>query len=1416
MIKKSIGQVVLFTLSSFLIQAQNIPKWSSNTAATPATVPGAYTNTWTNFIRVWQPNLPSNDTAYLKSASRTASEVGQTTTYHDGLGRLVQRVEKRMTFSGKDFVTPMLYDQYGRLILSYLPYAPKTGNTNDGKFKTDPFNQQSAFYKDTLLNPSAAGESIYYARMGYENAPGGRPIKTFAEGNNWAMEGGNRPVETRYQVNVVADSVRQYSVSDITQTPTSGGFYPAGSLFKETKTGEDGRKTIEFKDKMGRLILRKVQHSPAPGTAHVGWNCTYQVFNRNGKVAYILPPKLIDYIKAHWVVSTAIINELAFVFRYDQRERLIVQKDPGADSLEMVYDKRDRMVISRTGNLAQIGMAKAILYDTLNRMTGENLFYTEASRETLQWNMDTSMVINPANSVPFVPSAHMIPMYQIYYDNYNFPGSSPYLTADLNNARVGSNPYSESMPASASTKIKGFVTGKRSWDGSKDRWLTTTIYYNDKSREIQTIEDNYGGGKEVLNKVYDFSGKMLTSYLKHTNPQSSVTPQTTVHTLFHYDHSGRLDSISITLNDNPALARTIAVISYNETGQLLNERLNPSGASQLETLAFDYNIRKWTRGINKGYVNTVGSSSNWFGMEISYDHGFDSSEYNGNISGAKWKSRSDGLARAFGYSYDPCGRLTTGYYSQQNAGATNWSQTLMDFSVSGLSYDHNGNIMSMKQRGMDGQVQKTIDSLKYAYFPYSNRMYYVTDKVNDPSSNLGDFKEVVNAEQLDYWYDRNGNIAKDKNKDVDTIVYDHNNLPVYFKVKGRGDVYLVRGGDGEELAKVVTDTSNTYRTVITQYANGFIYINGKPEDGPGFDTLQSIAHDRGRIRAIYKSSQPVQFSFDYIIKDHLQNTRVVLATRSDTALYAATMETAAAAVENALFANVDATRSAKPVSYPTDNTTTPNDYISKTNGSTGQKIGPSKVLRVMAGDSITISAKGYYQNASATSSVNTAQAIVSSFLSAMSGVTLVEGVHEATGSNSPLSEFDGSIYSTVKNLDPAQNQVAQPKAYLNFVLFDDQFNLVAENSGVRQVQGSTGQLINLVVNKQAIKKTGWLYIYSSNESAVDVYFDNLIITHNAGPLQEEHHYYPFGLEMAAISSKTIKNSYIANRYLFNGKKFESGEFNDGWSSNLYDFGARLNDPQTGRFISMDPKASKMPAWSPYSAFYNNPIRFIDPDGQEPTPAEAARMAAHVYGDKKDNILTGGWRVSQRDFGIQLQNKNGLKSLVYERVVEGKVTEYTYATAGTEASWQDVGADVKQPLGISRQYASAVKNAEKLSEAVGETELTFTGHSLGGGEAALNALVTDRKAITFNAAGVGDITKILDGSMKTSFKSEKNIIAFILSTDPLNIIQNHTALPNVNGKRHYLLPRDGASIYNGHSMDNILKNFGIRKPGKYQK
>ena len=319
-----------------------------------------------------------------------------------------------------------------------------------------------------------------------------------------------------------------------------------------------------------------------------------------------------------------------------------------------------------------------------------------------------------------------------------------------------------------------------------------------------------------------------------------------------------------------------------------------------------------------------------------------------------------------------------------------------------------------------------------------------------------------------------------------------------------------------------------------------------------------------------------------------------------------------------------------------------------------------------------------------------------------------------------------------------------------------------------------------------------------------------LITDASGNVTQQLDYLPYG----EVFLEKRANVDYSTPYKFNGKELDE-------ETGLYYYGARYMNPRLSIWYGCDPLQEKYPNISSYAYCADNPIVLFDKKGYEPTEEEAVRIAAHVYGDRTDDILIGGWRVSKTNFGIKLNDGSGLNSLVYERVVKNRVTEYVYATAGTvdEQDWKE---NFKQPFGLSQQYHNAANNAKKLSNILKNKELNYVGHSLGGGEAALNSLLTygegkGRKAFTFNAAGVSNATKIKEGSLMTPFKSENSIEAYILRTDPLNIAQDASLLiPDVNGKRHYLLPKDIRSVYNGHDRDSLLKSFGVSNPEKYHK
>jgi len=114
----------------------------------------------------------------------------------------------------------------------------------------------------------------------------------------------------------------------------------------------------------------------------------------------------------------------------------------------------------------------------------------------------------------------------------------------------------------------------------------------------------------------------------------------------------------------------------------------------------------------------------------------------------------------------------------------------------------------------------------------------------------------------------------------------------------------------------------------------------------------------------------------------------------------------------------------------------------------------------------------------------------------------------------------------------------------------------------------------------AATKNGYLYVYVSNESPVNVFFDNLQLLHMRSAVLEETHYYPFGLTMAGISYKSAGE--LKNRFKYNGIAY-----NDDLGINIYEALYRNLDPQIGRFHQVDLVTTYYE--TPFASMQNNPI-----------------------------------------------------------------------------------------------------------------------------------------------------------------------------------------------------------------------------------
>ncbi len=827
-----------------------------------------------NYVRTFTPNIPIADRSALQSLAGDKTQVRTETAYFDGLGRPMQMVQRQGSPQGKDLVVPVSYDAYGREVRKYLPYA---SIASDGEYKPNALTsgvEQSAFYNPTGSSGTQLAGGIPrittpYAETVFEPSPLNRPLQQGAPGDAW-QPGNGHVVGMAYETNGSGE-VKLWQVNAGANGASWSTNYAQGELFRNKVTDENGHYTIEYKDKEGHVVCKKVQ---APGGNDLA---TYYVYDDHNNLAYVIPPlpQEVSY-PTSFSESDQVFTDLLYGYHYDHRDRVIEKKIPGKGWEFMVYNKLDQVTFTQDANQRNKSNQEWTYtrYDIQGRVVITGIYYSgdgadgnisSPSRSRRLWLANWSNDHAPVwatytgtGDTGYNNDDPPGPILSInYYDNYTFPGAG----------------YYPPTSSDISSRTKGLLTGTSTAvlnpDGSySSERLLTVIYYDSFGRPVQNFAQHYAGGitqnsYDETASTYYFTGEAHT-VTRHHYKQGAI--MATVANTYDHDHMRRKTQTwqSTALGTNPLPAPIIlSRLEYNEVGQLWKKRLHSAnggvasgadhvmlgaadavtsgsrtvtaarsitlkpgfyvapgstfsatiaGSGFLQDITYAYNERGWL----------TASHSPFFVLDLRYDKPSRGAlqQWNGNISEQEY-TKKESKNQWVTYSYDELNRLTAGNSSD-------------GISENGITYDNLGNIRTLS-RG-----NQSYNALTYTY------------KNGNKSDQLSSVSGPGFPTRT-YDYDLNGNATTDglaTGGVPNTIYYNMLNLPRSVPSKNLSYTY---SAGGQKLAKKVG--SNT-----TYYISGIQYTNGN---------IDFIQTEEGRALPTGNT-----FNYEYTLSDHLGNNRV--------------------------------------------------------------------------------------------------------------------------------------------------------------------------------------------------------------------------------------------------------------------------------------------------------------------------------------------------------------------------------------------------------------------------------------------------------------------------------------------------------------------------------------------------------------
>lgn len=709
--------------------------------------------------------------------------------YYDELGVVAETVDVGVNTSQTPVVTRTEYNKQLKPSRQWAP-VPSTGLD----YLVHVYDKAQNTYNSTLA----------YTTNDYDDFQ--ELASTRKPGDAWE----ERPVTVTRRV-VPSGEVRKYSVDTNGNLCDGGTYYPYGILTSTTTTDEDGRSVTVYTNLHGNTVLERRDED----------NDTYYVYDRYGRLAYVLPPMCQQ-------CSTSELPKYWYKYTYDDRGRCTEKQLPGCDPVKYWYDEANRLQSEQDGHLRSQSLYRNYSYDGIGRLTLQTISSTRG--EATESNARAVEVKN-------------------YYDDYTCKQDFASLFS------VWADSIFSRQPLQAVAKGKLTASLSSTNDGKK---CFEMYHYDAQGRIVYKLSAYSDSWLKAVHTSYNFVGDVascMESVYKHIEYPKYLLARRVIRNTYH-PGTRLLANTTVTHTDKNrnTTSQVISHPTYDVFGNITaNDR--PGTAADM---AYDYDkLHGWLKGI---------SSPCGFSEQLQRETATNA-QFSGNIGSMQWRNTSNGELHHYDYTYDALGRLTDALYSSSANNATGRYDEQ-------LTYNANGSITSLLRNGMknDGTFG-TIDYLTITY--NGNRLMKVTDDAEAVNYNGSlDFHDGADA-GTEYVYDRSGALTKDSNRGIKDITYDYGHHPYYIDMnQGRGkskNITYDYTPDGVKLSSrhvmsIQNEYGNTRKTTTDLYIDGLILRDGKP--------LMWL-FDGGYVD-LDDNGAPI--GWNYYVTDHLGSTRMVVGS----------------------------------------------------------------------------------------------------------------------------------------------------------------------------------------------------------------------------------------------------------------------------------------------------------------------------------------------------------------------------------------------------------------------------------------------------------------------------------------------------------------------------------------------------------